>query len=148
MTRLPRAPNIAYVVLFLVCMALTAVSATTGCTKNQRVESIHASLVAVNAARDGFASWDNDQQQAIVAHATTREEATKALAEYRENRLKVSADFEVAYRLLAVAATQTDDLSLSAALTEASKLVEAIKKLRAVHADPPPSQPPTPAGVK
>lgn len=100
------------------------------CSQNERVSTLHATIIAVNAARDGFTAWDRDHQQSLVTAATTREDAEKAIAEYRVAQTKIVSGFEVAYRALAVAATQTDDLSLKAALTAAAELLDAIQKLK------------------
>lgn len=113
-----------YLVMFGLCISAAA------CTKNQRIKTIHASLVSVNAARDGFVAWDRQHQTAIVDKATSREQAERELAAYRTRRELVERGVEVTYRAFAVAATQTDDLSLRAALETGAALVEAIKQLR------------------
>lgn len=100
------------------------------CTKSQRVDTIHATVVAVDAARDGFTSWDLAHQQALVDASASRDDATKAVAEYRLKQAQIVNGFEVAYRALAVAATQTDEPSLKAALAAASDLIDAIKRLK------------------
>jgi hypothetical protein len=99
------------------------------CTKNERTDTLRASLIAVNAARDGFTTWDRQHQQALAESATTREAGEAALERYREQRKPVISGFEVAYRALAVAATQTDDPSLQRALAGSKDLVDAVKQL-------------------
>jgi hypothetical protein len=126
--RLGRPPLPACLLLFVVLMGLS-VSSMTACNQNQRNDTIHASLLTVNAARDGYVSWDLDQQKAIIAAAASRDNAVAAIAKYRETRQATLNRFELAYRLLAVAATQTDSLSLSAALSQAGDLVDAISTL-------------------
>jgi hypothetical protein len=117
-----------YMGVFVSCIVLAAVPACS--SSNKRTNSISASLVAVNAARDGFTSWDRDHQVALVDKATTREESDKALASYHLQRIPVVASFEVAYRALAVAAVGNDEGSLAAAIDAAQKLIEAVKQLR------------------
>ncbi len=113
----------------LVCVALLGCMLQSACTKNQRVDTLRTSLISLNAARDGFTSWDRDHQQQIVNQATNRDDAVKALESYRDRRKPVAESFEVAYRALALAATQTDDPSLTAALESSRQLVDAVKAL-------------------
>jgi len=126
MTR-SRPPLSAYFILLLTLLLLFASSVS--CTKNRRQETLHDSIVAVNAARDGLTAWDRNHQQEIVDKATSREDGEAQLAAYRERRKTVADSFELAYRLIAVAATQNDDPSLKAALTAAAEIVDAAKKL-------------------
>jgi outer membrane murein-binding lipoprotein Lpp len=115
--------------LSLVCVALFATSLMSACTKSQRVDTLRSTVVSVNAARDGFIAWDREHQQSIVDHAASREDGAAALATYRTKREPIMITFEVAYRALAVAATQTDDLSLKSALSVSGDLIDAIKAL-------------------
>lgn len=124
---LPRPPTASYALLFFVCMGLF-VSSMPACTKNQRLDTIRASLIAVNATHEGFAAWDHDHQVAIRDHAPTVEQKTKDIADYRTHRQVVLDGFEVAYQTLLVAAIQTDDLSLTKAVVQADALVKAIRK--------------------
>lgn len=110
-----------YVGLFLGVVA--------ACGASQREKAVRASVVAVNAARDGFEAWDAAHQKAIVDKATSREDGEAKLAAYRASRDPIVHGFEIAYRLLAVAATQTDDPSLRAALAAAASAVEAATKI-------------------
>ena len=115
---------IIHAILFA-CLLLGA-----GCNQDQRANTIRASIVAVDAARDGFVSWDRDHQMAIVDSATSRADGEAKLAAYRDQRQKVTDGFRLVYRALALAATQTDDPSLRAALDEAAKLLLVITTLR------------------
>src|SRR5258706_4980729 len=60
-----------------------------GCGANQRQNTIKTTLVAFNAARDGFLEWDDKHQDATVAKAATgkltKDEAKKALDTYRKH---------------------------------------------------------------
>lgn len=124
--RFPRSPIPTFLLLFIGMLASGPLMA---CSKNQRVDTIHTTLLAVNSARDGFTAWDAQHQQALVAAATTREAAEQTVASYHDSRRPVVDGFEVAYRALAVAATQTDELSLSAALTTASELIDKVRSM-------------------
>lgn len=124
--RLPAAPIGSYLVMFLVCM-ITTISLL-ACTQDQRQSTIRNTLVTVNAARDGFTTWDRSQQDQIVKDATSREEGVAKLTAYRAERADVVADFEIVYRALAVAATQVDELSLKNAQAAASELIAAIDR--------------------
>lgn len=116
--------------LVLHAVVFAALLVGVSCNKNQRAKSIHATLVAVDAARDGFVAWDREHQQALVDKATSREEGVAALEQYRGRRQVVVDGFEVTYRALAVAATQTDEPSLKAALEQAAQLLLTITQLR------------------
>lgn len=123
---------ISVLTLLALCLLLQG---SAGCTRSQRETTLHATLVSVNAARDGFSSWDREHALAIVDAAKTREQATTEVSAYREWRQQITASFEVAYRLLAVAATQTDKPSLDAAVAHAGALVEAIEKLISIKTE-------------
>jgi hypothetical protein len=101
----------------------------TSCGASKRQKTLHGALVSMNLARDGFTIWDADHQKTIVEKATSREEGERELAAYRLKRTPVVAGFEVAYRVLALAATQTDDPSLKAALAASAELLAAIKSI-------------------
>lgn len=125
--RLPPAPPIAYFCLALVCLLLFVSSVS--CTQQDRANTLRASLTAVNTAKAGFVAWDRRHQMQIVEASKTREEAEGALFAYRARRTPVVEGFEVAYRALAVAATQTDEPSLRGALATAADLVDAVRRL-------------------
>jgi hypothetical protein len=122
--RFPRSPLSVFA--SAVCLLLFVSMALSACNRSQRVDTIRTTLLAVNAARDGFTSWDSQHQQVIVGGATTRDAAQQALDAYRNERKPVADGFELAYRTLAVAATQTDDFSLKAALSTASDLIDKV----------------------
>lgn len=112
------------IVLLLVTIGLT------GCGGNQRQRALKTSLTAINAARDGFEKWDETQQQKIVAEATSKEAGRAALDEFRAKRDKIFVAFEVAYRAIAGAALQDDELSLKTAQKMANEVIDAISKLQ------------------
>lgn len=106
-----------------------ALAGSAGCTSTQRIDTIRNSLVGVNAARDGFTTWDGQHQHDLVAHAASRVEAEAAIASYHQGRQSVLDGFELAYRLIALAATQNDDPSVQAALTQAGAIIDLVKRL-------------------
>lgn len=112
--------------LLLIVLTLLALEA---CTKDTRLSTLQASITAVNAARDGFVIYDRTHQTAILDQSATREVFTAKITAYRQERETILNTFEVVYRALAVAATQTDGPSLEAALAQAGELVTAIHKL-------------------
>lgn len=127
-------------IYFVLLTALLLIVGCTSCTRNERLGTIHTSVIAVNAAKDGFVAWDRLHQQAIADQAASKEEALSTLAAYHERRKPVVNTFEVAYQALAVAATQIDELSLKAALTSAATLIDDIRTLTAGKVDIKPQQ--------
>jgi len=120
-------PLSAYLCLLAFCLLVQALPA---CSKNQRSKTIHATLVSVDAVREGFVTWDRAHMAGIVEGSTSHDDGTAKLLAYRAKRQPILDGFEVAYRALVVAATQSDDPSLKAALAEAVKLIDSITKLR------------------
>jgi hypothetical protein len=123
-----RSPVIAYFAA-IVCFILCATSTMSACGQGQRKDTLRASLTAVNAARKGFLDWDRDHQKAIVDRATSRQEAEEHLADYQATQGKIADWFVAAYQALAVASTQNDELSLSAAVRASGDLVDAVTKI-------------------
>jgi hypothetical protein len=109
------------------CVSLVAIP--TACSGNKRQDTLRATVIGVNAARDGFTNWDAAHQKTIVEKATSREEGEAQLVAYREKRAPIVATFEVVYRAIALAATQTDDPSLRSAVAAGAALLEAIQTL-------------------
>lgn len=114
-----------FVSIFLILMV--AVPSCSGTT--QRTKTLQTTLVAVNAARDGFVAWDRQHQHELVEKATSKDDALLAIDAYHKKREPITSSFEVVYRAVAVAATQTDEVSLKAALAKAGELYDALKKL-------------------
>lgn len=113
-----------------VCFLLLGISMMSACTSSQRKDTLHASVLAVNAARDRFVDWDLTHQQALKDGATSRDDAQKKIATYRTTtQTEVLGWFTTVYQALAIAATQTDDPSLSAALAASSGVIDSIQKL-------------------
>src|SRR5262245_61817570 len=116
------------------------VLALAACGASQRRDAIKTTVVALNAAVDGFATWDDQHQTEIVAKAEkgilTKDETKRALEDYRKQRENVVKAIVIAYRAIAVASTQTDGLSLDKALAEALKLYDAIKAVKQLQGGP------------
>lgn len=114
----------------IVCGVLLCSSLTAACTQNKRADTIHAAILAVSDAREGFTTWDLQHQHVIVQSSASREDATARVAQYRAKQAKVVATFEVVFKALGLAATQNDDLSLTQALRDADDLLASVKALR------------------
>lgn len=109
--------------LILIALALLACGAST------REKALRGSFATLNAARDGFAKWDDQKQARIVNDATSLEQGKATLAEHRAERDKVIEGFELAYRTLASALLLEDDRSLATALEAARIVGEIVSKL-------------------
>lgn len=112
--------------LAMICLLLFGCSVMGACNRSQRTDTLRAGIVSVNAARDGFLQWDRIHQRDIVAAATSRDDAERQLASYQHDREPILNGFQVAYRALALAATQSDDPSLKLALASVGELVDAV----------------------
>lgn len=127
--RFPRAVA-PHILLTAALVAVYALVLSSACSRSQRTDTIHATFVAVNGARDGFAVWDKNHQHAIMESARSREEGRDALARYREaQRPAIVEGFVVAYQTLAAAATASDDPSLKGAVAAAMHVIDAVKAL-------------------
>jgi acyl-CoA synthetase (AMP-forming)/AMP-acid ligase II len=122
-------PHMPAFVLYLATFLACLLAAAPACTGNQRQKTLRATVISVNAARDGFVEYDRQHQLALVEKAATREEGEKSLAAYRLKRTPVVAGFEATYIALTIALTQTDDPSLRAALEASSAMIAAIKSI-------------------
>lgn len=95
--------------LMLVVLALAG---TPGCAGHQA--ELRASLIAIDAARDGFIAWDDAHQSAIVKASTSLEQGRADLDRYHQHREPVLRGFEIAYKALAIAALEPTAASLGA----------------------------------
>jgi hypothetical protein len=101
--------------------------AVAACGASARDQAIHATLVSVNAARDGFSEWDRRKQQSIVEAATSLDDGKAKLVDYRRKREPVVDGFVATYRAIAIAAVVSDDpTSLATLLEVARRLSEAL----------------------
>ncbi len=116
----------------LATLALFAlILGASACNQNQRADTLRATVITVNVARDGFAAWDKVKQGQIIDAAISKEAGAAALVTYRTSREKVVASFELTYKALALAATALeDDVQFSAAMTAVKDLEQAIQTFR------------------
>lgn len=108
---------------------LVLVLAFTACGASQREKTLKVTLVAINAARDGFLVHDEARQGAIVAKAHDLEDGKTQLAAYRLARVEVVEAFELAYRTLATATFLSDDPSVKNAGKALASLLETLKRV-------------------
>jgi hypothetical protein len=113
-----------YLCAFLACAAITG-----ACGASQRTKTLHATLVAVNTARDGFEVWDLAHQRSLLSSSTTQEDYQARVTAYHERRASVIAAFELAYHALASASVQGDQPSLRSALEQSASLLTLVKTI-------------------
>lgn len=85
-------------------LALVLLFALVACGPGARDKALSATLLSVNAAAEGFATWDKLHQAAIVDAAPDFAAGTASLLQYRTKRETVVVGFTVAYRALALGA--------------------------------------------
>lgn len=110
-------------------LVLLAATTLLACGASTRQKAIDTGLASLNAARDGFVTFDALHQEQIVAKATTLEEGKAQLAAWREKRKRVVDAFVIAYRALSTAALLNDDQSLAAFITAAATVAKTIDEL-------------------
>ena len=101
-----------------------------GCTGNKRQDTLRASIITLDATRDGFFEWDLQHQTAIVEKAATKDEAHKAIDDYRRQKEVVLKLIVLAYRAVGFASTHDDEASLQAAEAAAKKLFDGIVDIK------------------
>ena len=109
--------------LFLTALALSA------CIPDTRQAVLKSALAGVNIIRGGFATWDVAHQQQIVTKATSAEDGKAQLAGYRQAREKVTLAFEIAYKLLAMAAFDLTEANIGTALHAVGDIYDLVRKL-------------------
>ncbi len=85
-------------------LVLVILAACGGNFTKRADKTLSTSLVATNAARDAFVSWDEKHQLEIVDRAASRETAEAQLKTYRQKRQDVVKAFAIAYAAIAAAA--------------------------------------------
>lgn len=116
----------------MVVLAVLAIGALTfapACTHNDRTDTISATLLTVDAARDGLVAYDAKEQLALVGSAASRDDATTKLAAYRNARDAATGPaglLATAYRGIAAAATANDATSLAAMQTAVAQFLAAV----------------------
>ena len=115
----------------LICtlLALFSCAMFSACTKNQRVDTLRASVQSLDVAAQGYEAWDLAHQQAIVSESPSAEVANTRIRAYRDDQDKIKLGFEVAYRLIALAATRNDEASYKEALRQVEAIIGTVTKL-------------------
>lgn len=117
-------------ILFLLIVGF----AQQGCAGHPtRQDTIKTMIVAMDATRDGFAAWDRTTQEQIATTALSRQEALDKLDKHDELVRKVAGAITVAYRALAVAASQDDESTLTVAKNAAAKVLLEIAAAQESH---------------
>lgn len=99
------------------------------CGPDAKQAALRSTLTGLNAARDGFTTWDDQKQQRIVAEATSLDDGKQKLNAYREERVVVLTGFELAYKVLAVAALDPSWSTIKQAIAAVADVYETIRKL-------------------
>lgn len=114
--------------LLFACILLGA-----ACTKETRSTTLHAAVLATDGAHEGFMAFDEVKIRQIANDcppAEGRAACDAKLQAYYAKVDRVKDGFHLVYRALAVAATQTDELSLNAAMGQLTGLIAAITALK------------------
>lgn len=112
-------------------LAIILLLVLVACGPSQREQTIKITLTRVNQARDAFIVLDQKIQAAIVDSAKTFEEGVARLEAYRQKRALAVQGFEIAYRMIAIAATSDDDKSLLTMLATMREIISAVETLSA-----------------
>ena len=120
-----------------------SVWASYGCGPSAGEKAVQTGLAALNAARDEFVKVDKDQQEKIVAAATSLEDGRARLAAYREQRAVVLMFFVTAYNALAEAATDPSQTKLATASQALVDVTGAVVGLKAPHQTSAPTSAPS-----
>lgn len=123
-------PLALYFLAFCGCLLLTA----PGCGASQRSKTMHATVVSLNAARDGFLAWDDQHQTALVASSVSHEDGMIQLAAYHVRRQVVIDALALAYQMASDAATFTGNVTLRQALDAYTAVTKVIADLKQSHA--------------
>jgi len=112
----------------LLLLALVA-----ACGPDARHKQLHATMVAVSAAGEGFVQFDKAAQAAIVASATSELDGIAKLGAYKMARARVVEAFSAAFQAIAAAALlDTKPASLANALAAAALARQAWDDLKKV----------------
>lgn len=130
LTRAPERTLIQIFLLLFVIVLIAGAITQTGCGPSAQQKTLRVSLTTVNAARDGFITWDDQHQQGIVEKATSLEQGKQALVDYRAKRERVVLGFEVVYKTIALAALDPTAANVAAALAAITEMTGLLKELR------------------
>jgi len=106
---------------------IALVLALCACGGDSRQKALSYSLMGLNAARDGFVTYDAERQQRIVAESTSLRQGKQALYAYRVRRQRVLRAFVVAYSALSVASLDPSVEMLAEALIAAKDVYKLVK---------------------
>lgn len=118
-------------------IALLLAFVLAACGANARDTTIKDTFVLLNAARDGFESWNKSHEATIVANAASVPDGQAKLAAYRKKVQPILDGAEAAYDALKLAAAATDQVSLDNAVAAAANLVATITAIKKLVADVP-----------
>lgn len=99
------------------------------CGADVRQKALRSSLISINAAQAGFVAWDDQRQQEIVEHATTREAALADIAYHDQAIEPIVVGFELTYHLLAAAALDPTDVNVIALVQQVDRLYRDIERM-------------------
>ena len=97
---------------------------------NERMQTIHASVLSVNTALDELATWDLAHRRELLDQSSSREEFIAKQAAYDDKFGRIQEARVIVYKALTIAATQTDTPSLAAALDAVKALLDSIVTLK------------------
>jgi hypothetical protein len=98
-------------------------AAALGCGASARTKVLTTTLVATNAARDGFRAWEVPHMKQLVDEAKTKAESDAKLAAFRVEQAKVVELFEAVYQAISIATLLKDDPTSLAKLATAAGLL-------------------------
>jgi hypothetical protein len=107
------------------------------CSLSAQQKALHATYIGVKAAEAGFDTWNHDHQAEIVAKAPSLAAGEKALDAYHVQREPVLQAFIAVYQLLYLAASDTNQERIDAAISAAKTLYDLIETLK--KPSPPPA---------
>ena len=114
-------------------LAAFVVLALIACGPTAREKALHGSLLSVTVAADGFNTWTDQREGAIidaeVARHATEAEGRAELADFRADVDRVSALVRVSFRAIAVAALD-DKTPISVVVDTVGNLIKAIADLK------------------
>lgn len=102
--------------------------------QSKRVETLKATLTAVNQARDSFLAFDA-KAQILIADTAPMDRVVELLAAYRKRAALIVDTFVLTYQAIATAATlDDDDASIASMVLAVKNLGERIKALQKDYA--------------
>jgi hypothetical protein len=106
------------------------------CGASAQQKALHATYIGVKAAEAGFVEWDKHHQEELVAKAPSLPAGMDLLHDYWAKRAPVLQAFMAAYQLLYIAASDTTDDKINAAIGAAKLLYDIIEAVKQPPAPP------------